>query len=108
MFKRGDVWWIQLDPTIGAEIAKTRPCLIVTTDVLNDRRRTVVVIPLLTSPEANPPLMVPVTCAGKPSVAVIDQLRAVSKKRFAKRIGTISTANLLAVEEALRNILDLL
>jgi mRNA interferase MazF len=108
MLRRGDVWWVRLDPTIGSEIAKTRPCLIVTTDILNERRRTVVVVPLSTSPDANPPLMVPVTCAGRGSVAVVDQIRAVSKDRFAKRIGAIPAPDLTAVDDALRNILDLL
>jgi mRNA interferase MazF len=108
MLRRGEVWWVRLDPTVGSEIAKTRPCLIVTTNVLNDRRRTAVVVPLSTSPDANPPLMVPVVCAGRRSVAVIDQIRAVSKDRFAKRIGAVSEQDLLAIEDALRSVLDLL
>jgi mRNA interferase MazF len=107
MPKRGEVWWVRLDPTLGSEINKTRPCVIVTTNVLNDRRRTVVVIPLSTSPNANPLLMVAVNCAGRAAVAVVDQIRAVSKDRLDKRIGTLSLEELAAVEEALRTILDL-
>jgi mRNA interferase MazF len=48
--RRGEIWWTELDPTRGSEIQKTRPCVIVTSDVLNARRRTVVVVPLATSP----------------------------------------------------------
>lgn len=107
MPKRGEVWWVRLDPTSGSEIGKTRPCLILTTNVLNERRRTVVVIPLSSSPLANPPLMVALDCAGRTVVAVIDQIRAVSKDRLDKVISTVSPAELAAVEEALRNILEL-
>lgn len=98
---------MRLDPTLGSEINKTRPCLIVTTNVLNERRRTVVVIPLSTSPRANPPLMVPLDCAGRSAVAVVDQIRAVSKHRLDKRIASISPEELAAVEEALRSVLEL-
>jgi mRNA interferase MazF len=105
--KRGEVWWVRLDPTLGSEINKTRPCLILTTNVLNERRRTVVVIPLSSSPHANPPLMVALDCAGRAAVAVVDQIRAVSKDRLDKLITTLSPVELTAVEEALRNVLEL-
>lgn len=104
---RGEIWWVHLDLTLGSEINKTRPCLIVTTNVLNERRRTVVVIPLSSSPQANPPLMVPLTCLGKAAVAVVDQVRAVSKDRIDKRIGLVNAEELAGVEEALRIVLDL-
>jgi mRNA interferase MazF len=107
MPKRGEVWWVRLDPTLGSEINKTRPCVIVTANVLNDRRRTVVVIPFSTSPKANPPLMVALRCAGRPVVAVVDQIRAVSRDRLQKRIGTVSLEELAVIEEALRAVLDL-
>jgi mRNA interferase MazF len=105
--KRGEVWWVRLDPTLGSEINRTRPCLIVTTNVLNERRRTVVVIPLSSSPRANPPLMVAINCAGRAAVAVVDQIRAVSKDRLDKVIATISAEELAAVEEAVRSVLEL-
>jgi mRNA interferase MazF len=60
-----------------SQISMTRPCLIISSNVINERRRTVVVVPLSTSPQASPPLMVPVLCAGRSVVAVIDQVRAV-------------------------------
>lgn len=104
---RGEVWWVQLDPTLGSEINKRRPCLILTSNIVNERRRTVVIVPLSSSPKANPPLLVPVTCGEQEVVAVIDQIRAVAKERLDKRMGTISTAQLDAVEDALRQILEL-
>ena len=77
------------------------------THFLNERRRTVVVVPLSTAPQAAPPLLVPVSCAGKAAVAVVDQLRAVAKERLERRLGELSPADLTSVEEALRMVLEL-
>lgn len=77
------------------------------TNVLNERRRTVVVIPLTSSPDAAPPLLVPVTCGGKRAIAVVDQIRAVTKERLDRRMGGASADDLVAVEEALRLVLEL-
>jgi mRNA interferase MazF len=98
---------VRLDPSLGSEIRKTRPCLVLSTDVVNRYRRTVVVIPLSTSPEASPPLLVPVVCAGRSAVAVVDQIRAIAKERLVARLDIVSTDQLRAVEEGLRQILEL-
>jgi mRNA interferase MazF len=107
MPRRGEIWWAKLDPTIGSEISKTRPCLVISNSVLNEHRRTVVVVPLSSSPRSAPPLMVEVTCAGRPAVAVIDQVRAVSKERLTKLIENLPPKELESVEVALREILEL-
>jgi len=107
MPRRGEVWWVQLDPTKGSEIAKTRPCLILSTNIVNERRRTVVVIPLSSSPQASPPLLIPVSCGGRKAVAVVDQIRAVAKERLGSRIGELTSEHLDAVEQGLRAILEL-
>ena len=99
--RRGEIWWVNLDPTLGSEIKKTRPCIILGTNVLNERRRTVVIVPLSTAPQAAPPLLVPIVCAGKPAVAVVDQIRAVAKERLQRRIEELSPRDLASVEEAL-------
>ena len=104
--RRGEVWWVQLDPTRGSEIKKTRPCLVVGTNVLNERRRTVVVVPLASAPQAAPPLLMPVVCAGRSAVAVVDQIRAVAKERFMRRLGELSAEEFVAIEEALRMVLE--
>ena len=105
--KRGDAWWVDIDPTRGSEIRKTRPCLVITDDTLNLRRRTVVVVPLSTSPKANPPLQIAIRSVGSPAVAVVDQIRAVSKDRLIRQLGTIASDELTDVEAAIRDILDL-
>jgi mRNA interferase MazF len=107
MPRRGEVWWIRLDPARGSEIAQTRPCLILSTNVVNERRRTVVVIPLSSSPQPSPPLLVPVSCAGREAVAVVDQIRAVAKERLEKRLGELTSEHLEAVEQGLRAVLEL-
>jgi mRNA interferase MazF len=104
---RGEVWWVRLDPTLGSEIAKTRPCLIVSRNVVNERRRTVVVVPLSTSPTASPPLLVPIQLEGQTVVAVTDQIRAIAKERLRNRVAEISAGDMEAVESGLRRILDL-
>jgi mRNA interferase MazF len=105
--RRGEVWWVRLDPTLGSEIKKTRPCLVMGTNVLNERRLTVVVVPLSTAPQAAPPLLVPVVCAGRRAVAVVDQIRAVAKERLTRHVGEISQDDLASVEEALRMVLEI-
>jgi mRNA interferase MazF len=107
MPRRGEVWWVRLDPTLGSEISKARPCLVLSSDVLNARRRSVVVVPLSSSPAASPPLLVPLQCAGRPAVAVMDQIRAVAKERLEGRMGALSEADLAAVENGLRQVLEL-
>jgi len=107
MPRRGEIWWVRLDPVKGSEISKTRPCLVLSSDILNERRRTVVVIPLSTSPQASPPVLVPVVCSGREVVAVIDQIRAVAKERLDRQIGILSRPHLEAVEQALREILEI-
>ncbi len=105
--RRGEVWWVRLDPTLGSEIKKTRPCLVMGTNVLNERRRTVVIVPLSSAPKAAPPLLVPVMCADRKAVAVVDQIHAVTKERFTRRMGELSAQDLSSVEEALRLVLEL-
>jgi len=74
-------------------------------NIVNERRRTVVAIPLSSSPRPIPPLLVPISCAGQK--AVVDQIRAVSKERLKERIGELSGEHLDALERALRDVLDL-
>ena len=107
MLRRGEIWWARLDPSVGSEINKTRPCVIVSNTVTNERRRTVVVIPLSSSAQAAPPLAVRVKCAGQRVVAVIDQVRAISKERLTRRIEDLPTDQLEAIEAGLREILEL-
>nr|VFK62806.1 MAG: transcriptional modulator of MazE/toxin, MazF [Candidatus Kentron sp. UNK]VFK70637.1 MAG: transcriptional modulator of MazE/toxin, MazF [Candidatus Kentron sp. UNK] len=105
--RRGDIWWINLDPTQGSEIRKTRPCVVLTHDTLNNLRRTVVVVPLSTAARPYPPITVPVTCQTGSVVAVVDQIRAVAKSRFQSRIERLSSDELDRIRQAVSTILEL-
>lgn len=105
--ERGEIWWVALDPTMGSEIRKTRPCVVISVKVLNERRRTVIVVPLSSSPKASPPLLIPVSCDGQPVVAVSDQIRAVAKERLRSRLGAVTASEMAALEDGLRQIMQL-
>lgn len=105
--ERGEIWWVALDPTLGSEIRKTRPCIVVSVRVLNERRRTVIVVPLSSSPKASPPILIPITCDGRPAVAVSDQIRAVAKERLRSRLGVVAEEELAALADGLRQIMQL-
>ena len=105
--RRGDVWWISLDPTQGSEIKKTRPCIVLTHDTINRLRHTVVVVPLSMAAKPHPPITVPVTCQGKSVVAIIDQIRAVAKHRLKSRIEAILPDELDEVYQAVSTILEI-
>jgi mRNA interferase MazF len=105
--ERGEIWWVALDSTIGSEIQKTRPCIVVSVRVLNERRRTVIVVPLSSSQKASPPILIPVTFDGRAVVAVSDQIWAVAKERLQSRIGVVSEAELAEIEDGLRQIMQL-
>lgn len=105
--QRGEVWWVRLDPTLGSEIAKTRPCVVLSSNVCNRLRRTVVVIPLSSSPTPSAPLLVAVRCGGQEVVAVTDQIRAVARQRLDRRMGELSVGDLKALEQGVREVLEL-
>lgn len=105
--KRGDVVWVNLDPAVGGEIRKRRPCVVVSLTVLNEKRLTVVVVPLSTGSTPRPPLVVAVPSAGDGSNARIDQIRAVDKSRILDATGKLNRADLEQVEQGLRTVLGL-
>lgn len=106
--ERSDVYWVELDPARGAEIAKTRPCVVLSATEVNQHRKTVVVIPLTTTPApATPPLLIATPSAGASSKARIEHIRAIDKTRLRRRIGRLSAQDMQSVEEALRRVLRL-
>ena len=86
---RGEVVLVELDPTRGSEIRKTRPCLVVSPDELNHHLRTVIVAPMTTSGHAYP---FRPTCrlGGKDGRVALDQLRTVDRERLRKRLGVLT------------------
>lgn len=93
---RGEVWLCRLDPTVGSEIRKTRPCLIVSPDVLNQRLQTVIVAPL-TSGGRPAPFRVPIRFRKIEGLILPDQMRALDRRRLVKRLDAIDQDKLEAV-----------
>ena len=98
---RFEVFLVNLDPTVGSEIRKSRPCVVVSPDEMNRYVRTVVVAPLTTAGRPYPS-RVPVRFAGKNGQVVVDQLRTVDKIRLARRLGALEPREAAAVLEVLR------
>ena len=85
--KRFEVWLVNLDPTVGSEIKKTRPAVIVSPDELNSHLQTIAVVPLTTGRAY--PFRIATQVQGKKGVAAIDQVRTVDKQRLVKKVGTL-------------------
>lgn len=93
MVKRGEVWWVALDPTIGSEIQKTRPCLIVSPDVMIRGLRTVMVAPM-TSRGRPASFRQPIRFRGTQGLVLLDQIRTVDQQRLVRRMGRVDEAAL--------------
>jgi len=101
--KRGEVWLVALDPTVGSEIKKSRPCVIVSPPELNEHLRTVIVAPM-TSKGFVAPFRVRVTHASKKGLIVLDQIRTVDKIRLVKRVGAVNAKTLSNVLTTLQEV----
>lgn len=105
---RSDVYWVDLDPVRGWELAKTRPCVIVSASELNAVRRTVVIVPLTTTKSpATWPLLIDMPSQGTESKARIEQIRVIDKSRLKKRIDKVSLVDMSQLESALGLLLNI-
>jgi len=93
---RGDIFLVNLDPTRGGEIQKTRPCVVVSPDELNAYLRTFVIAPLTTGGH-HYPFRVPCRFEGQAGYVVIDQIRTVDRERLVRRLGKLSSSTLSRV-----------
>jgi len=105
--QRGEVWWINFEPSIGGETQKTRPAIIVSNDASNKVLNRLQVVPITTSTSKCYPCEAYVEIENKLSKAMGDQITTVSKLRFKTKIGQLSTQNMLDVERAIKVQLDL-
>ena len=98
--QRDEVWLVSLDPTLGSEIKKTRPCLVVSPDEMNEHLKTVIVAPMTTT-ERPYPTRVGLTFQGKAGQVALDQIRAVDRDRLIQRLGTVSPKTAQTVSSVL-------
>lgn len=100
---RFEVHLVALDPTVGSEIQKTRPCLVVSPDDMNHAIRTVIVAPMTTRGRPYPS-RVPCRFQGRSGQVVLDQIRTVDQSRLVKRLGRIDARTATAVLDVLRDL----
>ena len=93
---RFDVFLVALDPTVGSEIQKTRPCVVISPDEMNKHLATAIIAPMTTKGKLYPS-RVPVHFAGKDGLIILDQIRTVDKTRLVKKLGMIASEEQKAV-----------
>ena len=98
--RRDEVWLVSLDPTRGTEIKKTRPCLIVSPDEMNNHLQTVIIAPMTTTMRPYP-TRVGLTFQGKSGQVALDQIRTVDRERLVRRLGTIASISAESVSAVL-------
>lgn len=103
MVKRGDIWLVNLDPTVASEIRKTRPCVVISPPEMHDYLRTAIVAPMTTGSRPSP-FRIPLRHGGKAGLILLDQIRAIDKARLVKRTGTTSPSVLRATLAALAEV----
>ena len=100
---RGEIWLVNLDPSIGSKIRKTRPCVVVSPAEMQDHLRTVIVAPMTTKSRAAP-FRIGVTHGGQKGLILLDQMRAVDKARLAQRLGAVSARTLTSTLSTLQEV----
>jgi mRNA interferase MazF len=98
--RRGDVFWVKLDPALGTEIRKTRPAVILSNDSCNRYGSRVIVLPVTSNVESLFPGEAVIEIQGRPARVLGDQMRSLDKSRLGAKIARLSPAELMAVEEA--------
>ena len=100
---RGEIWLVNLDATVGSEIRKTRPCVVVSPAEMHDQLRTVLVAPMTTAGHAAP-FRIGVNHGGRRGLILLDQVRAVDQTRLSKKLGTVTAKTLAATLRTLQEV----
>ncbi len=98
--RRGEVWWVSFDPSIGGEIQKTRPAIVISNDAANNALNRVIVIPITSQVAKVYPGEALIILNGEQRKAMADQIMTASKQRLKNKLGNLSRADVIAVESA--------
>ena len=101
----GDVWLAALDPTVGSEIQKSKPCVVVSPVEMNAHLRTVIVVPMTTGSRPAG-FRIPLTFQGKTGLMLLDQIRTLDKSRLIKKMGTIQKLTLSKALNTLQDVFE--
>jgi mRNA interferase MazF len=100
---RGDIWLVTLDPTVGSEIRKARPCVVVSPPEMHDHLRTVIVAPMATKSRPAP-FRIALSHGGKKGLILLDQIRSVDKVRLTRKLGALSVKTLAVTLDTLQEV----
>jgi mRNA interferase MazF len=104
VIKQYDIYFVSLDPTIGSEIKKTRPCVVISPNEMNDSLKTIQIAPM--SGNLNPyPWRVPIVSQGKKGMVLLDQLRTVDKRRLVKKSGRAGRHVITQIKQVIHEML---
>ncbi len=103
MVRRGEIWLVNLDPTVGSEIQKSRPCVIISPPEMHNHLRTVIIAPMATGNKAAP-FRIPVAHGGKQGLILLDQIRTVDKTHLASKFGALDSKTLDATLQTLQQV----
>jgi len=102
---RGEIWLVNLDPTVGSEIRKSRPCVVISPSELNDHLKTVIVAPM-TSQGFQAPFRISLTFQGTTGLVLLDQLRTIDKSRLIKKLGRLQPKTLTTTLQKLQELFE--
>lgn len=105
MVSRGEVWLVNLDPTVGSEIRKSRPCVVISPPELNEHLKTVIVAPM-TSQGFQAPFRISLTFQGTTGLVLLDQLRTIDKSRLIKKLGRLQPKTLTTTLQKLKELFE--
>lgn len=106
--KRGEVYWVNLDPTIGSEINKIRPALVISNDSGNEYSKRLIVAPITSSVKKIYPFEVKIEIGSQEGKVLLDQLRSIDKQRLSKKMSILDYQTMQLVNKALKVALDLI
>ena len=104
VIRQYDIFLISLDPTIGHEIKKVRPCVVISPNEMNDNISTIIIAPMTTRSHSYP-TRIPIKFEDKKGWVVLDQIRALDRKRFVKKLGKLNKETILKVKRVLQEML---